>query len=74
MINVRGRLHDLGPRLGHAPAEVVHAGRRRPLGGRDLPRHRPLHEPEPRGRTPACRCAPERCRAEVPAKPAERLS
>ncbi|MCT9143074.1 DUF4326 domain-containing protein [Streptomyces violarus] len=44
VINVRGRLHDFGPRLENAPADVVYVGRRWTLGGWDLPRH-PLHNP-----------------------------
>ncbi|GHD28126.1 hypothetical protein GCM10010313_68500 [Streptomyces violarus] len=44
VINVRGRLHDFGPRLELAPADVVYVGRRWTLGGWDLPRH-PLYNP-----------------------------
>ncbi|KAB1145377.1 DUF4326 domain-containing protein [Streptomyces luteolifulvus] len=43
VINVRGRLHDLGPRLERAP-DVVYVGRRWTMGGWDLPRH-PLYNP-----------------------------
>ncbi|MFJ8111428.1 DUF4326 domain-containing protein [Streptomyces sp. NPDC096132] len=106
VINLRGRIHEFGPRLELAPEDVVYVGRRWTLGGRDLPRH-PLYNPfaydtpkkkrdgmraevmamyrayllerpalleqvaELRGRTLACWCVPEPCRAEVPAKLAE---
>jgi hypothetical protein len=42
--NVRGRIHEWGPRLEHAPAEIVYVGRRWTMGGWDLPRH-PLYNP-----------------------------
>ncbi|MFB7508676.1 DUF4326 domain-containing protein [Streptomyces broussonetiae] len=44
MINIRGRIHEFGPRLEHAPEDVVHVGRRWTMGGGDLPRH-PLYNP-----------------------------
>ncbi|MER6065073.1 DUF4326 domain-containing protein [Streptomyces sp. NPDC001792] len=44
VINVRGRIHEFGPRLEHAPADVVYVGRRWTMGGWDLPRH-PLYNP-----------------------------
>jgi len=44
VINVGGRIHDFGPRLEHAPEEIVYVGRRWTLGGWDLPRH-PLYNP-----------------------------
>ena len=44
VVNVRGRLHEYGPRLEHAPAAPVYVGRRWTLGGWDLPRH-PLYNP-----------------------------
>lgn len=44
VINVRGRIHEFGPRLEHAPADVVYVGRRWTMGGWDLPRHR-LYNP-----------------------------
>ncbi|MEU8712633.1 DUF4326 domain-containing protein [Streptomyces sp. NPDC048663] len=44
VINVRGRIHEFGPRLEHAPADLVYVGRRWTLGGWDLPRH-PLANP-----------------------------
>ncbi|MEV0479002.1 DUF4326 domain-containing protein [Streptomyces sp. NPDC050508] len=44
VINVRGRIHDFGPRLELAPQEILYVGRRWTLGGWDLPRH-PLYNP-----------------------------
>jgi hypothetical protein len=44
VINLRGRIHDFGPRLELAPDDVVYVGRRWTLGGWDLPRH-PLSNP-----------------------------
>jgi hypothetical protein len=44
VINVRGRIHDFGPRLELAPQEILYVGRRWTLGGWDLPRH-PLSNP-----------------------------
>ncbi|MFJ9899273.1 DUF4326 domain-containing protein [Streptomyces sp. NPDC091280] len=44
VIDVRGRIHDFGPRLEFAPEAVVYVGRRWTLGGWDLPRH-PLYNP-----------------------------
>ncbi|MFF5146357.1 DUF4326 domain-containing protein [Streptomyces sp. NPDC013157] len=44
VINVRGRIHEFGPRLERAPADVVYVGRRWTMGGWDLPRH-PLYNP-----------------------------
>ncbi|MFJ9632616.1 DUF4326 domain-containing protein [Streptomyces sp. NPDC101175] len=44
VINVRGRIHDFGPRLEFAPEAIVYVGRRWTLGGWDLPRH-PLYNP-----------------------------
>ncbi|MEU0408509.1 DUF4326 domain-containing protein [Streptomyces griseorubiginosus] len=44
VVNVRGRLHAYGPRLEHAPADLVYVGRRWTMGGWDLPRH-PLYNP-----------------------------
>ncbi|MFJ9725907.1 hypothetical protein ACIRP3_24425 [Streptomyces sp. NPDC101209] len=51
VVDVRGRLHEYGPGLEHAPADLVHGGRRTPL----------------RGRAPVCWCAPAFCHADVPA-------
>ncbi|MFG2790245.1 DUF4326 domain-containing protein [Streptomyces sp. NPDC048419] len=42
--NVRGRIHEWGPRLEHAPAGIVYVGHRWTMGGWNLPRH-PLHNP-----------------------------
>jgi hypothetical protein len=42
VINVRGLIHEYGPRLEHAPDDLVYVGRRWTLGGWDLPRH-PLY-------------------------------
>ena len=39
VVNVRGRIHEYGPRLEHAPADLVYVGRRWTMGGWDLPRH-----------------------------------
>ncbi|MGW7548702.1 DUF4326 domain-containing protein [Streptomyces sp. NPDC054770] len=69
-MNVRGRIHEFGPRLEHAPADVVHVGRRWTMGGWDLPRH-PLYNPFACGKTLACWCAPEPCHADVLAELAE---
>ncbi|MEV3912799.1 DUF4326 domain-containing protein [Streptomyces canus] len=44
VVNVRGRIHEYGPRLEHAPADLAYVGRRRTMGGWDLPKH-PLHHP-----------------------------
>ncbi|GAQ52739.1 DUF4326 domain-containing protein [Streptomyces acidiscabies] len=44
VVNLRGRIHEYGPRLEHAPADVTYVGRRWTLGGWDLPRH-PLYNP-----------------------------
>lgn len=44
VINVRGRIHEYGPRLELAPPEIVYVGRRWTLDGWDLPRH-PLYNP-----------------------------
>lgn len=44
VVNVRGRIHEYGPRLEHAPADLVYVGRRWTMGGWDLPRH-PLYNP-----------------------------
>lgn len=44
VINLKGHLHDFGPRLEHAPASLVYVGRRWTLGHWDLPRH-PLANP-----------------------------
>ncbi|MGW3845545.1 DUF4326 domain-containing protein [Streptomyces fagopyri] len=44
VIGIEGRIHESGPRLEHAPADVVYVGRRRTLGHWDLPRH-PLANP-----------------------------
>ncbi|GGS97887.1 adenylosuccinate lyase [Streptomyces chromofuscus] len=44
VISLKGRMHDFGPRLERAPADVVYVGRRWTLGGWDLPRH-PLYNP-----------------------------
>jgi hypothetical protein len=44
VINVRGRIHEYGPRLEHAPDDLIYVGRRWTLGGWDLPRH-PLYNP-----------------------------
>jgi hypothetical protein len=47
VINARGRIHAYGPRLEHAPEDVVHVGHvghvvhRWTMGGWDLPRHPP---------------------------------
>ncbi|MFI7502788.1 hypothetical protein ACIBVL_30815 [Streptomyces sp. NPDC049687] len=37
MINLRGGVHALGPRLELAPEDAVHVGRRRTLGLADAP-------------------------------------
>ncbi len=39
VVDVRGRLHEYGPRLEHAPADLVRVGRRWTMGGWDLPKH-----------------------------------
>ena len=44
VINVRGRIHEYGPRRGLASKDIVYVGRRRPLGNWNLPRH-PLYGP-----------------------------
>jgi hypothetical protein len=44
VINVRGHIHEYGPRLELAPENIVYVGRRWTLGGWDLPRH-PLYNP-----------------------------
>ncbi|MGW5652062.1 DUF4326 domain-containing protein [Streptomyces humi] len=44
VMSVRGRIHEFGPRLEHAPADVVYVGRRWTMGGWDLPHH-PLRNP-----------------------------
>ncbi|MEV2211876.1 DUF4326 domain-containing protein [Streptomyces sp. NPDC050997] len=44
VINLRGRIHEYGPRLELAPDCVVYVGRRWTMGGWDLPRH-PLYNP-----------------------------
>ncbi|MER6289893.1 DUF4326 domain-containing protein [Streptomyces sviceus] len=44
VVNVRGRLHEYGPRLEHAPVDLVYVGRRWTMGGWDLPKH-PLYNP-----------------------------
>ncbi|GAA3029184.1 DUF4326 domain-containing protein [Streptomyces glomeratus] len=44
VINLKGRLQDFGPRLEHAPRDVVYIGRRLTRGGWDLPQH-PLYNP-----------------------------
>ncbi len=44
VINLKGRLQEFGPRLEHAPKNVVHVGRRLTRGGWDLPQH-PLYDP-----------------------------
>ena len=64
VINLRGRIHDFGPRLERAPEDLVYVGRRWTLGGWDLPRH-PLYNPFAYG-TPARKR--DGTRAEVMAK------
>ena len=48
VINLKGRIHEYGPRLEHAPAELVYVGRAnsrgRDRGGWDLAQHA-LHNP-----------------------------
>ena len=44
VVNVRGRIHEYGPRLEHAPGDLVYVGRRWTMGGWDLPKH-PLYNP-----------------------------
>ncbi|MEU0035500.1 DUF4326 domain-containing protein [Streptomyces sp. NPDC006333] len=44
VISLKGRIHEFGPRLEHAPADLVYVGRRWTLGHWDLPRH-PLANP-----------------------------
>lgn len=44
VINLKGRIHDLGPRLENAPADLVYVGRRWTMGHWDLPQH-PLYNP-----------------------------
>ncbi|GHK04116.1 DUF4326 domain-containing protein [Streptomyces sp. NPDC003753] len=44
VINLKGRLQEYGPRLEHAPRNVVYVGRRLTRGGWDLPQH-PLYNP-----------------------------
>ncbi|WP_055491382.1 DUF4326 domain-containing protein [Streptomyces sp. TP-A0356] len=44
VINLKGRLQEFGPRLEHAPKDVVYVGRRITRGGWDLPQH-PLYNP-----------------------------
>jgi hypothetical protein len=64
VINVRGHIHDFGPRLELAPAEIVYVGRRWTLGGWDLPRTRST-TPSPTTPPPPKR---DGTRAEVMAK------
>ncbi|MDV9172051.1 DUF4326 domain-containing protein [Streptomyces sp. W16] len=44
VLNIRGHIHDFGPRLERVPEDLVYVGRRWTLGGWDLPRH-PLYNP-----------------------------
>ncbi len=44
VINIRGRIHEYGPRLELAPPDLVYVGRHWTLGGWRLPRH-PLYNP-----------------------------
>ncbi len=44
VINLRGRIHEYGPRLELAPPDLVYVGRHWTLGGWHLPRH-PLYNP-----------------------------
>ncbi|MGI3201779.1 DUF4326 domain-containing protein [Streptomyces sp. GLT-R25] len=39
VINLKGRIHDFGPRLEDAPADLVYVGRRWTMGHWDLPQH-----------------------------------
>jgi hypothetical protein len=43
VVNVRGRIHEYGPRLEHAPTDLVYVGRRWTMGGWDLPKHPPCN-------------------------------
>jgi hypothetical protein len=44
VISLKGRIHEYGPRLEHAPAGLVYVGRRLTMGGWNLPAH-PLANP-----------------------------
>lgn len=44
VINLKGRIHDYGPRLQHAPEQLVYVGRRFTMGGWNLNAH-PLANP-----------------------------
>ncbi|MEU9367928.1 DUF4326 domain-containing protein [Streptomyces avermitilis] len=44
VINLKGRIHDFGPRLEDAPEDLVYIGRRWTMGHWDLPQH-PLYNP-----------------------------
>lgn len=44
VINLKGRIHDFGPRLENAPDDLVYVGRRWTMGHWDLPQH-PLYNP-----------------------------
>lgn len=44
VINLKGHIHDYGPRLQHRPAGLVYVGRRMTMGGWHLPAH-PLANP-----------------------------
>lgn len=38
-ISLKGRIHEYGPRLEHAPADLVYVGRRMTMGGWNLVAH-----------------------------------
>lgn len=44
VINLKGHLHEYGPRLENAPDDLVYIGRRWTMGHWDLPQH-PLYNP-----------------------------
>ncbi len=44
VINLKGHIHDYGPRLQHGPAGLVYVGRRMTMGGWNLTAH-PLANP-----------------------------
>ncbi|EKX60625.1 DUF4326 domain-containing protein [Streptomyces ipomoeae] len=69
VINLKGRIHDFGPRLESAPDDLVHVGRRWTMGHWDLPQH-PLYNPF---RYDTARKKRDGTRAEVMAKYREYL-
>jgi hypothetical protein len=52
VINLKGHIHEFGPRLEHAPADLVYIGRRWTMGHWDLPQH-PFYNPKKRDGTRA---------------------